>query len=141
MVEVAINGLGRIGRATLKIVMNTPGLDLVAANDLGAADNLVYLLRYDTVIGRYEKRRLTVPPAGCTANRDAGNVPLPPLVQHGEITEEVRRFCAPSLRQSEQPVDIVVSEGNPTKEVVRLGEQLPADLLVLGTHGRSGFER
>ena len=35
MAKVAINGLGRIGRATLKIVMDTPGLDLVAANDLG----------------------------------------------------------------------------------------------------------
>ena len=38
MARVAINGLGRIGRATLKIVMDTPGLDLVAANDLGTAD-------------------------------------------------------------------------------------------------------
>jgi glyceraldehyde 3-phosphate dehydrogenase len=55
MTKVAINGLGRIGRATLKIVMDTPGLDLVAANDLGAADNVVYLLNYDTVYGRYEK--------------------------------------------------------------------------------------
>ena len=55
MAKVAINGLGRIGRATLKIVMNTPGLELVAANDLGGADNIVYLLKYDTVYGRYEK--------------------------------------------------------------------------------------
>ena len=55
MAKVAINGLGRIGRATLKIVMDTPGLDLVAANDLGATDNVVYLLKYDTVYGRYEK--------------------------------------------------------------------------------------
>jgi glyceraldehyde 3-phosphate dehydrogenase len=55
MVKVAINGLGRIGRATLKIVMDTPGLDLVAANDIAAADNIVYLLKYDTVYGRYEK--------------------------------------------------------------------------------------
>ena len=55
MMRVAINGLGRIGRATLKILMDTPGLDLVAANDLGAPDNLVYLLKYDTVYGRYEK--------------------------------------------------------------------------------------
>jgi glyceraldehyde 3-phosphate dehydrogenase len=55
MANVAINGLGRIGRATLKIVMETPGLDLVAANDLSASDNIVYLLRYDTVYGRYEK--------------------------------------------------------------------------------------
>ena len=55
MAKVAINGLGRIGRATLKIVMDTPGLDLVAVNDLGASDNVVYLLKYDTVYGRYEK--------------------------------------------------------------------------------------
>jgi glyceraldehyde 3-phosphate dehydrogenase len=55
MVRVAINGLGRIGRATLKIVMDTPGLDLVAANDIGAPDSIAYLLKYDTVYGRYEK--------------------------------------------------------------------------------------
>ena len=55
MARVAINGLGRIGRATLKIVVDTPGLELVAANDLGASDNVVYLLKYDTVYGRYEK--------------------------------------------------------------------------------------
>ena len=55
MVRVAINGLGRIGRATLKIVMDTPGLELVAANDLGAPDGIEYLLRYDTVYGRYQK--------------------------------------------------------------------------------------
>ena len=55
MVNVAINGLGRIGRATLKIVLNTPGLNLVAANDLGAPGNVAYLLKYDTVYGRYEK--------------------------------------------------------------------------------------
>ena len=43
MARVAINGLGRIGRATLKIVMDTPGLDLVAANDLGTPDDVAYL--------------------------------------------------------------------------------------------------
>jgi glyceraldehyde 3-phosphate dehydrogenase len=55
MATVAINGLGRIGRATLKIVMDTPGLELVAANELAAADEIVYLLKHDTVYGRYEK--------------------------------------------------------------------------------------
>src|SRR6187431_1267935 len=44
MTRVAINGLGRIGRATLKIVMATPGLELIAANDLGMADDIAYLL-------------------------------------------------------------------------------------------------
>lgn len=55
MARVAINGLGRIGRATLKIMMDTPGLDLVAANDIGASDSIAYLLKYDTVYGRYAK--------------------------------------------------------------------------------------
>jgi glyceraldehyde 3-phosphate dehydrogenase len=55
MINVAINGLGRIGRATLKIVMNTPDLNLVAANDIGTADSVAYLLRYDTVYGRYDR--------------------------------------------------------------------------------------
>lgn len=56
MAKVAINGMGRIGRATLKIIMDQPALDLVAVNDLMPIDNLVYLLRYDTVYGRYEKK-------------------------------------------------------------------------------------
>jgi glyceraldehyde 3-phosphate dehydrogenase len=55
MINVAINGLGRIGRATLKIVMDMPELDLVAANDIGTSESIEYLLRYDTVYGRYDK--------------------------------------------------------------------------------------
>src|SRR6188508_265282 len=55
MTRVAINGLGRIGRATLKIVMDTPGLNLVAVNDLADSDALAYLLKYDTVYGRYDR--------------------------------------------------------------------------------------
>lgn len=55
MAKVAINGLGRIGRALLKIITDTPELELVAFNDLGTAENLRYLLAYDTVYGRWER--------------------------------------------------------------------------------------
>jgi glyceraldehyde 3-phosphate dehydrogenase len=55
MPTVAINGLGRIGRAALKILLDTGGLDLVAVNDIANADNLAYLLKYDTVYGRYQR--------------------------------------------------------------------------------------
>src|SRR5688572_2636709 len=55
MTNVAINGLGRIGRATLKIIMDTPELNLVAVNDRAASDALVYLLKYDTRYGRYDR--------------------------------------------------------------------------------------
>jgi glyceraldehyde 3-phosphate dehydrogenase len=51
--RVAINGLGRIGRAILKLVLDEPSLELVAVNDLVEATNLAYLLRYDTTYGRY----------------------------------------------------------------------------------------
>jgi len=54
MAKVAINGLGRIGRAAFKIVLETPELELVAVNDLVPVDNLAYLLKYDTVYGRCE---------------------------------------------------------------------------------------
>ena len=56
MAKVAINGMGRIGRAALKIILEIPALELVAVNDLMDLDNLIYLLRYDTVYGRYEKK-------------------------------------------------------------------------------------
>jgi|UniRef100_A0A7C3SK62 glyceraldehyde 3-phosphate dehydrogenase len=57
MAKVAINGMGRIGRAAFRIIMDDhPQLDLVAVNDLMPIDNLVYLLRYDTVYGRFGKK-------------------------------------------------------------------------------------
>jgi glyceraldehyde 3-phosphate dehydrogenase len=55
MSKIAINGLGRIGRATLKLVMDEADLELVAVNDLTSPKELAYLLRYDSVYGRYER--------------------------------------------------------------------------------------
>jgi glyceraldehyde 3-phosphate dehydrogenase len=54
-IRIAINGLGRIGRAILKLVIDEPALELVAINDLADVENLAYLLRFDTVYGRYAK--------------------------------------------------------------------------------------
>ena len=53
--RVAINGLGRIGRAALKLILDTPELELVAVNDIGSLENMAYLIKYDTVYGRYPK--------------------------------------------------------------------------------------
>ncbi len=55
MARVAINGMGRIGRAALKLLMDTPQLELVAVNDIAALENIAYLLQYDTVYGRFAK--------------------------------------------------------------------------------------
>jgi glyceraldehyde 3-phosphate dehydrogenase len=54
MYNVAINGLGRIGRAVLKNIINLHDIHLRAVNDLTPIDNLAYLLRYDSVYGRFK---------------------------------------------------------------------------------------
>ncbi len=55
MTKVAINGLGRVGRAFLKVVLKEDkfknDLEIVAVNDPGDIDNLAYLLKYDTAYG------------------------------------------------------------------------------------------
>ncbi|WP_142784669.1 type I glyceraldehyde-3-phosphate dehydrogenase [Changchengzhania lutea] len=53
--KIAINGMGRIGRAALKVILETPELELVAINDIVSAENIAYLLKYDSVYGIYEK--------------------------------------------------------------------------------------
>lgn len=53
--RIAINGMGRIGRAALKIVLETPELELVAVNDIAPIENITYLLQFDSVHGVYEK--------------------------------------------------------------------------------------
>ncbi len=55
MKRIAINGFGRIGRAALKVITDTPGMEVVAINDLLTHENAAYLLKYDSVYGRYEK--------------------------------------------------------------------------------------
>ncbi len=54
-IRVAINGLGRIGRAFLKIAWEHPEIEIVAANDLGDISNMAYLLKYDTVYRKWNK--------------------------------------------------------------------------------------
>ncbi len=52
-ITIAINGFGRIGRAALKIALSHKDANVVAINDLGDIENLAYLLRFDSVYGRY----------------------------------------------------------------------------------------
>lgn len=53
MARIAINGLGRIGRAALRLILEEDNLDLVAVNDIVAPDNVAYLIKYDSVYGQY----------------------------------------------------------------------------------------
>jgi glyceraldehyde 3-phosphate dehydrogenase len=51
-IKIAINGMGRIGRAFLTLAEGHSEIEIVAANDLGDLPNLAYLMKYDTAYGR-----------------------------------------------------------------------------------------
>ena len=58
--RVAINGFGRIGRSVFRILNERSGVEVVAINDLSEREGLIYLLKYDTVMGRFrDKAELT----------------------------------------------------------------------------------
>ncbi len=53
MIKVAINGFGRIGRLAFRLMEEDPDFEVVAINDLTDAEQLAYLLKYDTNHGNY----------------------------------------------------------------------------------------
>lgn len=56
MVNVAINGFGRIGRSFMRALHESShNINIVAINDLGSIEQLAHLLKYDTAFGRFTK--------------------------------------------------------------------------------------
>ena len=57
-VKVAINGFGRIGRLVFRAMIEQglvgSDVEVVAVGDLVPADNLAYLLKYDSTQGRFD---------------------------------------------------------------------------------------
>ena len=51
--RIAINGMGRIGRLLFRRLVDHTGIELIAVNDIMPLDNLVYLLKYDSVYGTF----------------------------------------------------------------------------------------
>lgn len=52
-IRIGINGFGRIGRLFYRIAAEDPTIEIVGVNDLVPADNLAYLLKYDTMHRRF----------------------------------------------------------------------------------------
>lgn len=56
-INVAINGFGRIGRASFKIILDShPKINVVAINDLTDTATLAHLMQYDTCYGKYPRK-------------------------------------------------------------------------------------
>ncbi|MEM8931709.1 MAG: type I glyceraldehyde-3-phosphate dehydrogenase [Acidobacteriota bacterium] len=82
-IQVGINGFGRIGRSVFRILSDRDDIQVVAINDLFDNDQLAYLLKFDTVMGRFDQsvetdetsmtvdgRRIAM-----TAHRDPAEIP------------------------------------------------------------------
>ena len=59
MIKVAINGFGRIGRLAFRQIVTTADFDLVAINDLTGAEDLAYLVKYDSVHGTFHEDQIS----------------------------------------------------------------------------------
>jgi len=83
MKRIAINGFGRIGRSSLKVIFENEDIELVGINDLMSIENAVFLLQYDSVYGKYDKKITTLgdliiiddKPIKYTSIKDPGELP------------------------------------------------------------------
>ena len=67
-IQVGINGFGRIGRNVLRsAIQNFPDIEIVAINDLLEPEYLAYMLKYDSVHGRF-KGEVSVEPGYFTVS-------------------------------------------------------------------------
>ncbi|MBI3447924.1 MAG: type I glyceraldehyde-3-phosphate dehydrogenase [Acidobacteria bacterium] len=53
--RIAVNGFGRIGRSVLRILSGRGSAEVVAINDISSPEQLAYLLKYDTVMGTFDR--------------------------------------------------------------------------------------
>ena len=52
-IKVGINGFGRIGRLVFRAACNNADIEVVGINDLVPVDYMAYMLKYDSVHGRF----------------------------------------------------------------------------------------
>ncbi|MDX1565026.1 MAG: type I glyceraldehyde-3-phosphate dehydrogenase [Phycisphaeraceae bacterium] len=82
-VKVAINGFGRIGRLVMRAGLAAGDIEFVGINDLVSSDNLSYLMKYDSIHGRFDGEvaadgddmSLNGKKVKCCSERDPGSLP------------------------------------------------------------------
>jgi glyceraldehyde 3-phosphate dehydrogenase len=102
VVRVALNGFGRIGRNVFRAVMDDPRVDLVGINDVMSFEDMQYLAKYDTVMGRLdgltlEDERLTIEGSSVPVY----NVQSPAELPWDELDVDVALECTGIFRTKE----------------------------------------
>lgn len=105
-----------------------------------ALDHAVAIAKwYDSAVTLLHVRRIAPVAAYAPGSGMPPYVALTPADREA-VLASLRRFAA-SEAGADLPMDYEIVEGHTATEILARADTLPADLLVLGTHGRSGFER
>ena len=111
MIRVAINGFGRIGRSVFRVLNNNKEIEIVAINDIFDKGALVYLLKYDTVMGRF--------PGNVSLNGDV-------LVAGNQKVKLLAERIPRQLPWNDLGVDIVVESTGIFRQRVQLEDHISA---------------
>lgn len=130
--NIAINGFGRIGRATFKAILAKKGVNVVAINDLTDTATLAHLLKYDSCYGIYPKNisstKDSLVVAGkkyrITAEKDPSKLPWKEL-NVDVVIECTGRFtdkdsCTMHIKAGAKKV-IISAPGKGVKTIVLIG--------------------
>jgi len=111
LIRVAINGFGRIGRSVFRVLNNNKEIEIVAINDIFDKGALVYLLKYDTVMGRF--------PGNVSLNGDV-------LVAGNQKVKLLAERIPRQLPWNDLGVDIVVESTGIFRQRVQLEDHISA---------------
>lgn len=110
-IKVAINGFGRIGRLVFKAAQANADLEFVAVNDLTDAKTLAYLLKYDSVHGRF--------PGTVEAKDDS-------IVVNGKAVKVIAERDPANLPWAEMGVDVVIESTGIFRQKAQIQKHLDA---------------
>jgi len=133
MIKIGINGFGRIGRAVFRIAEQSNDVEVVGINDLTKNETLAHLLRYDSVMGRFdgvvtaEEGALIVDGRSITSTSERD----PKQIPWGKLGAEViieatgvfrlREQCAMHLKAGAKAVVLTVPSKDEVDAIVVLG--------------------
>ncbi len=110
-IKVAINGFGRIGRLVFKAGQANENIEFVAVNDLTDAKTLAYLLKYDSVHGRF--------PGTVEAKDDS-------FIVNGKTVKVLSERDPANLPWGEMGIDVVIESTGFFREKAKIQKHIDA---------------
>src|SRR5210317_807340 len=132
-IRIGINGFGRIGRLVFRSAMKQSDVTVVGINDLLEIEHLAYLLKYDSVHGKYDG---TIEVSGKSLIVDGQNIRItaerdPSAIGWGEMNTDVVAECTgifTTLEKAQAHID------GGAKKVVISAPSADAPMFVMGVN-------